>query len=358
MKTLKFRAVLVLGVLLGISTTLAHARQEVARDYHEEFNAGADTKLVLSNKYGSIDVKDWDQQKIVVDVVVSVKHSNEEKAQKLLENIDIKFSSDGNVVKVETVINDKFSRINWNDDNTFEINYSVQMPRDANLDLHNKYGNVFISELAGHTQIEVKYGKLTVNKLSRGNEKPLNTLTLAYSSGSSISECGWIKSNMKYSKLTIDKAKAIVAYSSYSKLNVGNASSIVVEGKYDGYEFGTLTNLVMNTSYSGIKMEVLEKKLSVVARYTDFRIENMPATFESIDIESRYGNIRVGLDPQASYKLDGEAGYSKIYFHDTGRVSKIQESNSMTVNGTVGTDPDPSATVKVVTKYGNVKLDY
>jgi len=232
------------------------------------------------------------------------------------------------------------------------------MPKNLNLDLYNKYGNVFINELSGEAQIDVKYGKLTVNKLNRGNEKPLQTVNLAYSNGSSISDCDWLKANIKYSKLTIDKAKAIVSYCSYSKLFVDKASSIVIEGKYDGYEFGKLSNLVINTSYSEIQVDELSHKLELVARYTDAKVESMPASFESVNIDSRYGTIRVGLDEKASYNLDGEAGYSKIYFFDTGSVSRIQENNSLKVSGRVGSAPNPLATVKVITRYGNVRLDY
>ena len=115
---------------------------------------------------------------------------------------------------------------------------------------------------------------------------------------------------------------------------------------------------MINTSYSGIKVDELSDKFELVSGYTDVKIEHMPASFESINIESKYGTIRVGLDESASYKLDGNASYGKIYFHDTGRVSKIQENNSMTVTGTVGTDANPSAAVKVITKYGSVRLDY
>jgi len=81
------------------------------------------------------------------------------------------------------------------------------------------------------------------------------------------------------------------------------------------------------------------------------------AGFENINIDSKYGTYRLGIDEEASYKLDGEAGYSKIYFHDTGKVSRIQENTSMKVYGTVGKEPDPIAAVKVLTRYGNVKLD-
>jgi hypothetical protein len=85
----------------------------------------------------------------------------------------------------------------------------------------------------------------------------------------------------------------------------------------------------------------------------------MPPTFESVNVAARYGGYKIGLDDKASYELDGEASYAKISYHDSdGKVSRIQESNSMKVYGRVGSDENPSATVKIKTRYAGVKLDY
>lgn len=347
---------LLLGVFLGISGLWAHAT-ELTKEYHEEFNADRNTVLTLQNKYGNIDVQNWENAKIKIDVIVSVEHSNPERAEKLLSYIDVKFSESGNSVKAVTEFDEKFSRSgNWRDDNKLEINYTVYMPVEVNLDLYNKYGHVFIDEVDGQANIEVKYGKLTVNKLSRGDTKPLNTISLAYASGSSITECNWLKANIKYSGLEIERAQAFVGYTSYMKLRIDEVSSVVIEGKYDGYAFGKIANLVINTSYSNIKADELSEKLEADTKYTNVNIDHMPASFDAINIDTKYGTYKIGLDEDASYRLDGEAGYGKIHYHDTGQVSRIQDNTSMKVSGTVGSDPSPSARVNITTKYGNVKL--
>jgi hypothetical protein len=352
----KFKSILLLGVFLSLTGIWTYA-SELTKEFHEEFDANENTVLKLLNKYGNIDVQNWETQKIKIDVIVKVKHSNSERAERMLGYINVVFSSEGNTVKAETKIDDKFSRLsNWSNGNDFEINYTVQMPKTLDLDLYNKYGHVFIDEVEGHANIELKYGKLTVNKLGRGNDKPLNTVNLAYANGSSINECNWLKANIKYSGLDIEKAKAIVGYTSYMKLTVDEVSSVVLEGKYDVYTFGTISNLVMNASYSTVKADELSKKLEADTKYTNVTVKYVPPSFDGININTKYGTYRLGVDENASYNIDGEAGYSKIYYHDTGKVSKIQENTSMKVNGTVGSQTDPSAKVKIVTKYGNVKL--
>jgi len=357
MKNRKFKSILLFGVFLSISGLWAHAG-EFTKEYHEEFQANENSVLTLQNKYGNIDIQNWDSQRIKIDVIVTVAHSSEDKAEKMLSYIDVDFSSSGNSVMAITRIDDKFNRSgSWNNGDDFEINYTVMMPKSISLDLYNKYGNVSIDEVAGHANIELKYGNLTAYKLSRGNEKPLNTVSLGYANGSSIAECNWLKTNIKYSSLEIEKAKAFVGYTSYMKLQIEEASSVVIEGKYDGYRFGKLSNLVINASYSKINVDELSKKLEADTKYTNVSIDHMPASFEGININTKYGTYKIGIDSDASYNLDGDAGYSKIYYPDSDNVSRIQENTSMKVYGTVGAKSNPDADVNITTKYGNVKLN-
>ncbi len=356
MKAKKFN-ILLLGVLMGLTPVLTSAQNQLTKEYHEEYGTVDYSKLILQNKYGNVDIQNWDSPRIKIDVIVKVKNANEDRAQKMLDQINVKFTTEGKSVKAETVIEDRFKSNNGN--NEFEINYAVQIPKDLDLELSNKYGHAFLDELSGHAQLEIKYGKLTVNKLTRGQVKPLNTVSLAYASGSSIGECSWLKAYIKYSSLDIEKAKAFVGYTSYMKLKIEEASSVVIEGKYDDYIFGKLSNLVINASYSDLQADELSKKLEADTRYTNGKIEYMPPTFESINVESSYGGYKIGLDEKASFELDAETSYGKISYHDNGsKVSRIQESNSMKVYGRVGSVENPSATVYIKTRYAGVKLDY
>jgi hypothetical protein len=210
--------------------------------------------------------------------------------------------------------------------------------------------------VTGHAVVRVKYGNLKANKIMYGNEKPLSLVDLKYTDAASIEEANWLKINMKYANLNIDKVKALVLLSGYSDVDVGSASSIVSEGGYDDYRFGKLDNFVTTQKYSNIKIEEVSKKFECTAKYTDVKVGFIPAGFESVTIDSKYGGFKIGIDESASYKIDGEASYAKISYNDVGRVSRIVENNSMSVSGMVGNDEGTKSVVKVLTKYGSVHL--
>ena len=356
MKTTKSK--LLIALLLIFSSAAYVYATEITKSLHKEFDVNQNSVLVLKNKYGKIDVQNWDKNLVVIDVKIRVEHPNKETAQKLLDYLNVEFSESGKEIKAVTVINERFSKGNkWGNNKEFSIDYTVKMPKSLDIKLSNKYGDTFIDELTGHAAIEIKYGNLQANKILRDDTKPLSFVILGYSKGI-IEQVNWLKVIMKYSKLEIETSRAMVVESKYSKLYVDEASSIVAESKYDTYRIGKTDNFVITGSYSDYKLDYVGKKLYLETKYTGTTVEKMPTTFEKIDIQNGYGGVKLGIASGASYYLKGEARYANISFPSGGKMNRIQGNTSSSYEGTVGSDSDPKAKVTIKTSYGSVKLDY
>src|SRR5512146_2309879 len=92
MKRSAYKQVMILFLPLLLATYNV-AAQEVHKEFHQEYNAGANTTLEINNKYGDVTIDSWDQNKVVIDVKVTVEMPNQEKAQKLLDMINVEFST-------------------------------------------------------------------------------------------------------------------------------------------------------------------------------------------------------------------------------------------------------------------------
>src|SRR6056297_1780314 len=164
MKAHKFKSVLILFFIQIIIVTAAYsATDEFSKDLHKEFNADQNTLLFIENKFGDVNINNWDENKVVIDVTITVDHRNEDKAKELLEYIQVDITQEENTIKAITTIDKKFS-----------IDYDIKIPKNIHLDLENKYGNVFINEIYGHALVDVKYGNLKINKIIRGKIKPFS----------------------------------------------------------------------------------------------------------------------------------------------------------------------------------------
>jgi hypothetical protein len=232
------------------------------------------------------------------------------------------------------------------------------MPKKTALTLSNKYGNTDIDELLGLLNLDIKYGNITAVTLSRGNEKPLSRLNIAYGKGS-IEETGWLDLTVRYvGSLEINKCQALLLDSKYSKLSLVETSSLVGESKYDNIRIENINNLVLENGYTEVNIGELTKKLDYKGSYGSFSIDRVQAGFESLEVETRYMGVRIGIDDNSSYKLDAKISYGGLKYNESNfkNQRRIVENNSEEVSGVVGKEESPTATVRISSSYGSVKL--
>jgi hypothetical protein len=359
MKTTYSKLFLVLIATLIGNGLKANYGDEYSKSMSKDFEAGKGTSLEVANKYGMIEVENWDKPSIHIDVKITVEHRSKEEADRLLQMINIRFSTENEWVKAVTEIDKDFGTSHmWSGDRDgkrFRIDYKISAPKYINVRFTNKYGDISINEIGGLTEIDLKYGSLNINKLTRGDEKPLNAIVVGYGKAT-ITECNWLKLSVSYSPMAwIEKCKALILISKYSKANVENASSLVVESAYDGYTLGTLSNFVLNGKYSHYQIKNVSKKIDAEIKYSGFEVETIPATFESIRIENAYGKVELGIAREASYTLNAFVKYAGIDYPDNDRISSISENTSKTVKGVVGSGK-PTATVDINSAYGGIDL--
>jgi hypothetical protein len=358
METLNYKS----GLLLfsALLLTAALSAQPSVREFHKEYSAGPNTTLDISNRYGNITVETSDQNQIVIDVKVTVELPNKERADKLLSYIDVQFSENDNTVSAKTVIDEKFSFSGWGGESKrFSINYNIKMPEQINFTMVNKYGNADLDEIRGLVNLDVKYGNLTADNLSRGNEKPLNSLAIAYGKAS-IGSAGWFDISSRYcGSLKIEKGQALLLNSKYSKVQLGEISSLVGESRYDNIRIEKINNMVLDGGYSDIVVETLSKKLKFEGGYGGFTVEEIPAGFESLETDTRYIGVKLGIDSEASYKLDANLSYGSLKFDENNyqNQKRIIQNNKNETSGIVGKESSPKSWVKVNATYGTVRLN-
>jgi len=359
MKTPVYKSGLLLIFLISLLSVSAYAQQSV-KEFHKEYTAGTNTTLDVNNRYGDINVETSDQNQVTIDVKVTIELPNKERAEKLLTYIDVQFSENENVISAKTVIDEKFNFTGWGGESRrFSINYNIKMPSRLNFTMTNRYGNADLDEIKGLVKLDIKYGNLTANNFTRGNEKPLNFMSIAYGKAS-ITETGWMDISSRYSgSLKIDKSQALLLNSKYSKIQIGETSSLVGESRYDNIHIEKVNNLVLDGGYSDIVVEMLSKKLKFDGGYGAFTVEEIPAGFESLETDTRYIGVKLGIDSNASYKLEAKLSYGSLKFDETNyqNQKRIVENNSNETSGIIGKDSSPKSWVKVNATYGSVRLN-
>ena len=350
------RMFLLAGVLAISSGLYA---QEATKEYHKEFVANPNTILQIDSRYGDVAIESWNNDQIVIDVIIKVEMSNKERAERVLNSINIIISEEGNTVKARTEFSRNFNINDFGRNANYTINYNVKMPLKTTLNLFNSYGNThIINELAGLVNLNIRYGNLNVDKLSRGNEKPWNNITLSYGKGY-VSNADWMSLNLRYSKIEISESTALLVESGYSDLTLGKTSSVVCEARYGSVKVQTINNLDVTNGYAGFKIGTLTTSLKYNGRYGPLSIDNIPAGFESINIDVNYSNVNLGIADNANYVLDSKASYGGIKLNEDNFKTqrRIIENSRTELSGIVGKSENPAAKVNINARYTNVRLN-
>lgn len=301
-------------LIMGLSFSLSAQKKEVRKEITESYKPAKDFTLGIDNKYGSIEIINWDKNECEVVVEMIAESSSEEKAKKLLDKIEVEINEGSAAVNFVTVIDFK----DMKGKTSVEVNYKVHAPAAINADIIQKYGSVFIEEISGEATIAVTYGNLKAQSLLNAQNKA-NELSLAYSEAS------------------IKKAGILKAKAAYSELKLGSVEA------YEG-----------NITYSEYTVMNLSGALMLDAKYSEVEIDHVEAGFEVVDITLSYGDLKVIMDEKASYSYDIETKYGSLDAPEGAVVSKEDHGINKHARGSVGSAT--SGEVKLSAKYTDMTL--
>ena len=340
MKTLKFNILILLTLLISMNVTAARISKRV----YKNFPVNSVKELELNNKYGNIYIENNRTDSIIVSADIWVE-GNSDRAQRLLNNINVSVNQSGSKVTAITTI----ENMN-NGNNEFSIDYHIAIPADRDLAVTQKYGTVNMKDLTGKGSFEIKYGELNGQKLL----SPGLSMEIAYSKVN-LDAVNDLSLSLHYSKFKLGVGKNLTCETRYSGMSIDECNQLVTDSKYDNYSVENINELTFNAMYTGCKIEKLTKKLNLINGYGGFTVKRIPSGFESISIENKYAGIKLGIASDASYKLNGTVRYCNID-HPEGKLNKIRENTSYEVNGTVGGSESPKSSVNISSSYGNVSL--
>jgi hypothetical protein len=340
---LKFK---ILILFLGFSYIAAQAA-DYTRNEHASYLKSQVQALDVTNKFGTITINDFGGDSVVVDVLISVENTNEKKAEALLNQIQINMRRVGNVLNLETVINDNFKT-----KGNFSIDYTINIPADRDLTVTNKFGNVVLNDLNAKGSFNISYGNMNAGNLETPGGNKIK-LDISYGKAD-IESVNHLLAEVKYSKLFIGEAKTIQAESKYSGLNIEEIGELVLESKYDGVNIEEIARLKANSKYTNYSIKELKQSLILDTQYGSVRINEVSENFENIEVTNSYGGIELGLN-NADYFIDAVCDYCDIKYPETEfEGNREKRDHSFSLRGNIGSEPNKKVLIK--SRYGGIKL--
>ncbi|MCB0641670.1 MAG: hypothetical protein KDC44_08520 [Phaeodactylibacter sp.] len=370
---LAYKLGVVVLVAAGIALQAWHyapaaTKREFTETIKKEFPILDDGTTALYNKYGKIEVKTWEKSRVKVDILVSVSASSESAAQRVFDRIDFDFSDSDDYVKVQTLIESGRSWMNWSDEeNEFRIDYEVYLPASVELDIQNKYGDVFIAPMDDDAKLMVKYGNFRLEGLNGDLDLDLGygngTIVTCKDVDAVLSYCNLEVENArdleletKYSKIIIDKAEDIRAISKYNSYEIGSAQEFRSQGKYDNVQVKRIENLITSSRYSDFTVQHVHNIADFDLQYGAVILEEIARGFSEVRLVGRYTDYKIHVENGASFQLEASADYAGILYPKNLQVTYEEEKGTYhEVEGHIGTE-NARSVIKARLDYGGLDM--
>jgi len=341
--------------LLGIAKPdPKQGKYERSRKVKKEFRVNADALVKISNKYGNLDIATWDENRVVIEVSITVSGNNEDKIESRLERIHIEFNGSANQVSAKTVI-EKISS-GWfgsNNNINYQIDYKIKMPVTNNVNLINDYGTISINELKGKAKINCDYGKILIGSLYHED----NDINMDYTSNSVIEFINSGRINADYSKLRIEKAKYIDLNADYTTTVIENIEKLEFNCDYGKIEVENGNVITGNGDYLTMRFGTIYNKFVVDADYGGIRINKLMKGFDRLKIVSDYTGIKIGLEKGISFNFTTKLSYADFSYDEDNItfIKQIVKSSSKYYEGYVNQE-NSNSRLEISSEYGSVKL--
>jgi hypothetical protein len=339
---------LVIALLFFTAWAANAAEAEFSKQFRKGWSKNGVSGIQITNKFGEVKVNNSTGDSITVKVLITIDTASESKANNLLNRIRISLKKEGDQVIGETQIEEGFNGNNV----SFSIDYLINTPKDKDLTIYNKYGNVVISELEAKGVFDVGYGSLTTGKLKSPTGVPVKVV-VSYGKAD-IESINSAMIEIKYSKMNAGEISELRLDSKYSGLVIHKVGKLNVESKYDSFNLDEIGELSAISKYTNYKIGLLTENLILDTGYGSVRIDRVDPKFKEIRITNSYGGINIGLG-SANYKINADCDYCNIDYPESRyKGNKIRESHSFSLEGNVGTG---GGKVNISSRYGGIKLN-
>jgi hypothetical protein len=349
MKTILKIAFFILAFIFLLGIKGAKAHDEFTRLIKREFTINPDAQLTINNRFGKVHCSNWEKNSVSIDVTITVTAADQQEADKKFKRIAIDFTDSPSSVTAITNLDE----IKNSGKGRFSIDFMINMPVTVNLDVTNKFGDIFINELQGKARINLGYGNLEAKKLGNSD----NLLDVKFSKAS----VNWIKGavlSLKYSEMNLDYAGSLRLDSKFSDLDAEKiiALNMIFEGGRLNMENSSAVD--SRSKFSDLDIQRIEQSLNLDIQYGNCDVHEMPADFTSVNIRNKYGDVSIGLSEQSKYSLEADLKFCELDFPaDKAKFSfRSTTSTANSYKGIIGGTDSPVSKVVVHSEFGNVSL--
>ncbi|MGV6845406.1 MAG: hypothetical protein ACWA42_04685 [Lutibacter sp.] len=323
---------------------------------HKTFKVNNDATLEIHNKFGNLEVISWNENKIDIEVTITISGKDEERVVEKLDNISVDFTNNSNYVSAKTKIENSSSWKIWKRSSniSMQINYVIKMPITNNVKLNNDYGGINIDKLEGTASINCDYGKIQIGELLNKSNK----INIDYTNNSSIAYINEGNINADYSSLEIEKTNNIDLNADYSHIEFNLVKNLNFNCDYGSLKIEEAGFVKGSSDYMSTSIDKLNKYVDINVEYGSFKLKNLNENFEAININASYTPIKIDAPDNASFNIYAKLNYAGFNFDDAKfKFTRKEKDGADKLYEGYYNEANSSSNISIKSDYGSITIN-
>jgi hypothetical protein len=339
------------------------AQVKMEKDYQESFAVTSDHKVELTNKYGEVIIRAWDEDQVRITAVVIAQGRNQEVVNKTMSRVNISIRKVGQLVTADTEIErgggsfkdiiggvEDYSKAFFGSQK-LTVNYEVWVPENIDLSINNKYGDIYLATLGGDLELTLAHGDLKANRIEGrvDMEHSFGNATFDYVRRG--------KFTLRGVETTIDQGGSMSFKSSSSELNLSDIHYVKLDTRNDKIKTYDVKEIVGTGRFTDLEAERILKKVNLKFDFGEIYLAQIDPKFTSIELVGTSTDINLVLN-QASYIDARIKGAEDKMIVPNSMMSLTreydEEEGNVTLSGMVGYSNEFKSLLRVDSEKGDL----
>ncbi|MCF8371263.1 MAG: hypothetical protein K9H64_06560 [Bacteroidales bacterium] len=316
---MKYKTVSILLFLLA--TLVIESQAQVfteSKTVSRSFKVSQNTKVDISNKYGKIHLVPWKKDSVRFEIRMNVQSSSPTKLDKTISSIDFDFTGTPYFVSAKTTFsNQRPGFINElinlaeslaNGGNDVEINYMVMVPGYVELNIDNKYGDVYLNDTEAKLRLNLSNGNLKAHDLNAEAE-------ISVSFGDAmINSVGEARLTLSYADVEIRDADRLDIDCKSSKVRIEGVNVLRVKSKRDKFTIKKINSIQGDAFFTDFWIDELFENANMDMKYGNFNLDFISQDFSFLKINSEWTDMQFFFETGSGYSFNMQHFDTKINY--------------------------------------------
>ena len=339
---------------------------EFAYTEHYEKDVPPGSSIEIINRYGSVDVKPSDTDRITVDVAKTVVAKDQKDADELSNLLMYSIVEEGSRYRIISNYNRDQNNVRGR---RFKTSLTIRVPKRSTLNVNNRFGAIDISGLTGDQQLQNSFGEVLLKNITgavdvrtRNDRVVVEDITGAavihneFSSVEARRIGGRLEVQHRNGSVDLEDIKGDTkvsnAFGSFDAKNI--QGSLTVDTRNGSVRATHVEgNATVENQFDSVELEDIKGAVAVDNRNGNVELRYLQPPKNNIRVDTKFAEVKVVLPASSAFSLDARTRWATVSSDFEG-LARVDDRERGSLTGQVGSG---GPQIRIENQNGNIQIE-